>query len=218
MPLDRDELRQLYRRRAGHYESAARLLGLLGLRIRRYRELAVGSLGLRPGDTVVELGCGTGANFALLEKAVGPTGTIVGVDLTDAMLAQARRRVTAEGWTNVQLVEADLADYRPPEGVAGALSMLALTLVPEYDTVVERCAGALAAGGRLAILDMKEPSGWPRWLVRLLAWLNRPFGVTLDLAERHPWESIRLHLVEVEHRELYFGALYLSVGERRERS
>jgi demethylmenaquinone methyltransferase/2-methoxy-6-polyprenyl-1,4-benzoquinol methylase len=218
MPLDRDELRQLYRRRAGHYESAARLLGLLGMRIRRYRELAVGSLGLRPGDTVVELGCGTGANFALLEKAVGPTGTIVGVDLTDAMLAQARRRVTAEGWTNVQLVEADLADYRPPEGVAGALSMLALTLVAEYDTVVERCAGALAAGGRLAILDMKEPSGWPRWLVRLLAWLNRPFGVTLDLAERHPWESIRLHLVEVEHRELYFGALYLSVGERRERS
>ena len=54
------------------------------------------ALGLRPGDTVVDIACGTGLNFPLLEEAIGPDGRIVGVDLTDAMLAQAQRRIESE--------------------------------------------------------------------------------------------------------------------------
>lgn len=51
---------------------------------------------------------------------------------------------------------------------------------------------------------------------RLAVWLNRPFGVTLDYAERHPWVSVRRHLREVQFQELYFGAAYLSIGEAPE--
>ena len=65
----------------------------------------------------------------------------------------------------------------------------------------------------MAIVDLKDPAGWPRWLVRLAAWLNRPYGVSLELAERHPWESVRRYLDELVFEEMYFGALYLSVGE-----
>jgi ubiquinone/menaquinone biosynthesis C-methylase UbiE len=212
--FDKEQLRRLYRRRAGGYDRAMWLFRLAGFRVDHYRRSTVGSLGLRPGDTVVELGCGTGLNFSLLRQAVGEEGTLVGVDLTDAMLEVAETRVREEGWNNVRLVQSDLADYRPPEGIAGALSTFAITLVPEYDEVVGRVAGALCPAGRLAILDFKEPEGWPRWLVRLAAWANRPFGVTLDLAERHPWESVGRHLTEVERRELYFGAVYLSVGKK----
>ena len=214
MALDRTAIRDLYRRRAERYDQALWLFRLAGFRFDRYRRLTVHSLGLRQGDTVVDLACGTGLNFPLLEAAVGPSGTVLGVDLTAAMLEQAGERASAEGWTNVELVHADLAAYDPPAGIGGALSTFAITLVPEYDQVIARCAAALRPGGRLAIFDFKEPPSWPRWLVRFAAWANRPFGVTLDLADRHPWESVRRHLSEVEHRELYFGALYLSVGER----
>jgi hypothetical protein len=48
------------------------------------------------------------------------------------------------------------------------------------------------------------------------AWLNSPYGVSLDLADRHPWESVRRYFQEVEYHEFYFGALYLSVGEVRQ--
>lgn len=216
MAFDRDGIRRLYRRRAAGYDRSLWLFRLAGFRFDRYRRAAVSALGLRRGDKVIDLGCGTGLNFPLLEEAVGPGGIVIGVDLTDAMLDQARARVLAAGWTNVELVRADLAEYAPPDGIAGAVSTFAITLVPEYDELIARCSAALRPGGRLAIFDFKEPPRWPRWLVRLGAWLNRPFGVTLDLASRHPWESLRRHLVEVDHRELYFGALYLAVGERRE--
>jgi len=62
------------------------------------------------GDTVIDMACGTGLNFSLLQKAVGPGGRIVGVDLTDAMLARAQDRIKANGWSNVSLVQADAAD------------------------------------------------------------------------------------------------------------
>jgi ubiquinone/menaquinone biosynthesis C-methylase UbiE len=206
-------LRDLYRRRARRYDLAAALFPLAGMRLGAYRREAVAALGLTPGATVVDLACGTGLNFPWLERDVGPGGRVIGVDLTDAMLAEARRRVRAAGWMNVELVEADLADYRFPDGIDAAISTLGITLVPGYDEVITKAAAALRPGGRLAIFDLKRP-GWPDPLVRFAAWVNRPFGVTLDLAVRHPWESVRRHLQQVEFREYYAGALYLSVGQQ----
>jgi demethylmenaquinone methyltransferase/2-methoxy-6-polyprenyl-1,4-benzoquinol methylase len=218
MVPDKQETRDLYRRRARRYDLAMWLYRLCGFRIDHYRRQAVAALALRPGDTVVELGCGTGLNFAMLQRLVGPSGRVIGVDLTDAMLAEAKRRVDRAGWTNVELVQADLAEYTCPDGVGGFLSTLALTLVPEFDAVIQTVSRKLRPGGRLAVLDMKLPDGWPEWLVRFVAWLNGPYGVIMELAERHPWESVRRSLRQVEYREFYFGALYLSVGEARTRS
>jgi ubiquinone/menaquinone biosynthesis C-methylase UbiE len=214
MALDKNETRNLYRKRAGRYDLAVKIYPMFGFDVERYRKDTVTALSLNPGDTVVELGCGTGLNFKYLERAIGPEGKIIGVDLTGPMLEVARDRVTREGWTNVELVQADVAEWTIPQGIAGVFSTLALTLVPEYDGVIERASRALRPGGRLAVLDIKNPAGWPHWLVRFAAWLNKPFGVSLELADRHPWESIRKYLAEVEFHEYYFGALYLSVGEK----
>jgi ubiquinone/menaquinone biosynthesis C-methylase UbiE len=214
MPLDKDETRDLYRRRARRYDRAVELYRLARFRFRRYQEAAVDALALREGDTAVEIGVGTGLNLPWIEQAVGRRGRIVGVDLTDAMLRRAEERVRRHGWSNVELVQCDAAHYVFPQNVNGVVSTLALTLVPEYDAVIRRAARALAPGGRLAIFDMKEPERWPGWLVRLAVRAARPYGVSLDLADRHPWESVRRHLREVTFREFYWGALYLSVGER----
>lgn len=216
MLLGKTETRDLYRKRAGRYDLAFWIYRALGFRIDHYRGEMVGALELRSGDTAVDLGCGTGLNLPLLREAVGPGGRVIGVDLTDAMLDVARSRVEEEGWRNVELVQADLAEYRLPEGAGGVTSTLAITLVPEYDAVIEGAAAALRPAGRLAVLDFREPEDWPDWLIRLAAWANRPYGVSLELANRHPWESVRRHLRETAYREYYFGALYLSVGERPE--
>jgi len=208
-----DQVREAYRRIARRYDRAVALFPVFGVRMARYRRDAVAALGLPPGAMVVELGCGTGLNFPLLLEAVGPRGRVIGVDLSDAMLAQARAGVERRGWRNVELVCADIADYRFPPGVDAILSTFAITLAPTYEEAVRRGALALRPGGRLAILDLRRPS-WPDPLVHFAAWLNRPFGVTLDLEERHPWESVRRHLHEVRYREYYFGAIYLCVGER----
>src|SRR5260221_8780385 len=77
----------IYRQQAKGYDAS----GICGLE--PWREKAVQRLDLQSGDLVVDMGCGTGLNFALLQAAVGPEGRIIGVDLTDAMLDHARQRV-----------------------------------------------------------------------------------------------------------------------------
>ncbi len=213
--MNTNALVNLYRRRARRYDLTANLYYLIGFRETAYRRAAVRALGLRPGDTVVEIGCGTGLNFPLLERVIGPTGTIVGVDVTDAMLDRAGDRVRREGWSNVDLVHEDAARFRFPANVAGVISTFALTLVPEYDRVIAAAAVTLAPGRRFVLLDLKRTSRAPEALVRFMVWLTRPFGVTLDIADRHPWESLARHLRLRSFEELYFGFAYLAVGEAR---
>jgi demethylmenaquinone methyltransferase/2-methoxy-6-polyprenyl-1,4-benzoquinol methylase len=163
----------------------------------------------------VDLGCGTGLNFPLLERAIGREGRIIGVDITPGMLDRARRRIRASNWENVDVVQADLGEYSFPASVDGVISTYAITLAPRYDEAIRRAARALQPAGRMVILDLKRPRNWPEWLIRFGAWLNRPFGVTLDLSERHPWESLKLHMREVSFTEHYFGGGYVAVAEAR---
>lgn len=214
MALDKPRIVDLYRRRARDYDLTSKVFRLLGFREGHYRSLAIRALGLSPGDTVVDLGCGTGLNFPDLRARVGPAGRIVGVDLTDAMLERARGRVQRAGWSNVDLVRSDAAEFDFPQGVAGVLSTYALTLVPEYDEVIGRAQVALGPGARIAVLDFKEPAGWPEWAIRLYVELGSPFAVSRDLAARKPWESIARRFPVHAVMELYGGAAYVAVGEK----
>lgn len=212
MALDKQQLRRLYRRRAPRYDFTANLYYLLGFREWAYRKRAVRALALDEGDTVVEIGCGTGLNLSLLRRAVGPGGRIIGVDMTEAMLDRAAERIERHEWRNVELVHSDAATYEFPADLAGILSTFALTLVPEYDAVIRRGAEALRPGGRWAILDLRIPDGWSARLLPFLLPLFRPFGVTRDLADRRLWESLQSHLDPVEMTAGYFGYVYLAVG------
>ena len=76
--LTRDAVRDVYDRNARFYDLAVWGYYLVGMPIGKWRRMVVEALELRPGDTVVEVGCGTGLNFDLLQKAVGPKGRIIG--------------------------------------------------------------------------------------------------------------------------------------------
>ncbi|HKK27792.1 MAG TPA: methyltransferase domain-containing protein [Gemmatimonadota bacterium] len=215
MALAKTELLTRYRKRAARYDLTANLYYLMGFREWAYRKRAVEALRLRPGDTVVEICCGTGLNLPLLRRAVGPEGRVIGVDMTDAMLEKALKRTAGRGWRNVELTLGDAAAYRFPERVDGILSTFALTLVPTYDRVIERGARALRDGGRWVVADLKLPGEGPaRLLLPLLLLVSRPFGVTLDLGDRHPWESLGRHLRRSGLEEHYFGYAYVAWGEK----
>ena len=211
--MTRQEVRDVYRRRAKHYDVTANLYYLIGFREQAYRRLAVEALHLAPGDTLIEIGCGTGLNFALAQEQIGPEGHIIGVDQSPEMLAQARQRVERHGWHNVDLVECAGADYEFPSGIDGILSTLALTLEPQYQQVIARGADALRPGHRWVVLDLKVPSSWLRHLAPFLVFLVRPFAVSMELAKRHPWEAMEKYLSNVSVRELFFGFAYIASGE-----
>jgi len=160
----------------------------------------------------VELGCGTGLNFPLLIERIGPDGRLIGVDLTDEMLACARERTRHFGWNNVELVQSDMASYEFPEGVNGVLSTGAFGFVHEYDRVIRAARRALTPGGRLVILDIKRSDRWSHWLFSFVLWLGRPFCVTHDYFERRPWESVERVFPDTAFEERYAGLVYFSSG------
>ena len=157
MPEQNARLIALYQKQAKDYDQS----GIHGLEL--WRREAVKRLHLKRDDLVVDIGCGTGLNFPWLQKAVGPQGRIIGVDLTDAMLEQARLRVAKEGWKNVELVPADAASYEFPAQVNGILSTFALTFIPQAKLVIQNGCRALAPGARWVVLDMAWPRAWPLW-------------------------------------------------------
>ena len=190
------------------------LASVVGFRDWSYRRKAVAALQLREGDRVVEIGCGTGRNFALLERAVGPGGMIIGVDLSQVMLARARNRADRHGWSNIELIHSDAANYEFPASIDGVLSTYTLVVLPEYDCVIERACAALKHGKRCVVLDQKLPSRPATLLVPLVDLLSRPLDYSRMVGERPLWESIRHHAGNVRVEEFYFGFVYLAVGEK----
>ena len=214
----REQLIEIYRKRALHYDITSQLLYPSALQ-RAHRRRAVQALRLRPGDSVVEIACGTGLNFPLLEQAIGPEGRIVGVDLTDAMLAQAQQRIETNGWSNVSLVQADAAEFEFPTGVDAILATYPHALLPESGRVIAHGAEALSPGGHWVVLDLKIPDGTPRWLTRLgIATAGRSASLE-EWIVRRPWEALRVAmqdtLADVSWTELFFGIAYLAAGSRR---
>lgn len=212
------QLIRLYRKKAKHYDLTSRLYPAPGYPQRSQRQYAVEALRLRPGATVVDIACGTGLNFALLQQAIGPSGRIIGVDVTDAMLARAHHRIATKGWTNVSLVNEDAAEFAFPDCVDAILSTYAMSQVPRCAEVIANGAAALAAGGRWSVLDLKLPGRTPAWVKQIGTAVVRPFASIDDWIGRKPWDVIHDamldDLVDVSWRELFFGSAFLATGAR----
>jgi len=207
-------VRELYRACAASFDRTSALYRLFGVRLAAYRRDAVRALDLRPGARVADLGCGTGLALRDLVGAVGPGGKVLGVDLTDAMLRRARRRVDRRGWRNVELVEADLAAWQPPGELDGAISVLALGLVADAGAAIRRVAAALRPGARLAVVELTRPRALPAALVELGVRINRRFGVDHALLGQTLRAEMARALVEVERGSYYAGSVEIVVGER----
>jgi ubiquinone/menaquinone biosynthesis C-methylase UbiE len=142
------ETQAFYGRWARAYDWFSRLLPGLG----SLRAEAADSLALTAGDTVVDLGCGTGANLGYLRERVGPEGTVVGVDLTPKMLSQAQAGVERSNWRNVHLVRGDAG--RPPvDDVDGILGSFVVGLLPDPVAGVREWVDRLAPDGHVAVLE-----------------------------------------------------------------
>ena len=196
-----------------------------------WRDRTATSLGLEPGDTAVEMGCGTGANLPYLRERVGPHGRVVGIDLTRGMLRQARER----GREPDGLVQADAT--RPPFGtdsddddrngggpVDALLGTFVVGLFGDPGAVVDDWCDLVAPGGRIGLLHFHESGRW--WAppanaaYRGLVRASSPNGLRASGAAaahdgrvRQAHDALEARASEVEHYEFAGGFLQLVVGQ-----
>lgn len=131
--------------------------------LRGVRAAASRALDPDEGMTVLDLGCGSGVNFQHLRSAVGPTGTVVGIDVSSGMLELARQRVREAGWENVRIVRGDATQLPVARPDAVFASLLA-AFFENPGRVVRRWAALVGPGGRLGLLDFGRATGAGRVL------------------------------------------------------
>jgi ubiquinone/menaquinone biosynthesis C-methylase UbiE len=117
------------------------------------RRRAVDVLGLERGEAVLEIACGPGVNFALIEEAIGTPGSLTALDYSQEMLASARKRARREGWHNIEFIHGDAARAElPAESFDAALCTLGLSVIPDHRGAIDRVRGALKGSGPFAVL------------------------------------------------------------------
>ncbi|HNQ23828.1 MAG TPA: class I SAM-dependent methyltransferase [Phycisphaerae bacterium] len=161
--------------------------------ILRGRGAAVAALELPPSGCVLDIGCGTGLNFAPLRRAIGPEGLIVGVDLSAHMLKRAQQRRLGG---RVQIIQADAARLALDTRFDGVLCAYSLSMIPDWAGALAIAVEHLKPGGRLVILDFGYVApGAPAWR-RAFAWyLARNHVET----QRDYAAGLRPVLLRVEH-------------------
>jgi ubiquinone/menaquinone biosynthesis C-methylase UbiE len=208
MSPPRNELAlEQYRRAAPRYDRHMR-------RFARWQRLAVDRLELEPGQTVLDVACGTGLNFPLLEARVGPGGQIVGIDLSPEMLAQAKDRVNAQGWDNVALIQAPMEQAEIDSRADAALFSFTHDVL-QSPLAVANVVAHLKPGARVASTGAKYAKRWNPVVNFFVRRSARPYVSTFDGLER-PWRELESYVTELDVRPLALGGAYVAGARIRD--
>ena len=164
---------------------------------------------LRPGEVVVDLGSGAGFDAFLAARQVGPTGRVIGVDMTDAMLEKARENARRGGYTNVEFRKGTIEDLPLEDASADAIiSNCVINLSPEKERVYREAWRVLRPGGRLMVSDIVLERPLPEAVMRSLeAWVGCVGGASVRPVYLETIAKAGFREVRVEREASFAGAL-----------
>ncbi|APG85115.1 class I SAM-dependent methyltransferase [Sinorhizobium americanum] len=145
------------------------------------RDTLIRELDAPPGGSVLEIGCGTGRNLAMIGDLY-PRARLFGLDISAEMLATAKAKLRRHGRPDANLRVADATNFTAASfgetGFDRIVISYALSMIPDWQKAVDAAIGALNPGGSLHVADFGQQEGWPGGFRRLLqGWLKR-FHVT----------------------------------------
>jgi len=203
---DNDLSIALYRDKAASYDASAAYTMPL-----RRRTIAL--LRLQPGQTVLDVGAGTGLSYALLREGVSEAGRVLGFEQSPEMFAVAQARVAREGWANVWHANAAAETVQLPADADAVLFNYTHDIC-RTPKAVANVLRQLKPGARVAMAGMKFFPWWTGPL-NLLAWLkNRPYNAKpADLWQ--PWSLVAAHCDDFQWQSTQWGMGFVASGTVR---
>ncbi|HEY6420133.1 MAG TPA: methyltransferase domain-containing protein [Candidatus Binataceae bacterium] len=200
---DRDTALDQYRARAGVYDLELALFEP----IRRH---TVEQLALKRGDTVIDVGCGTGLSLPLLQERVGAGGRVIAVEQSPEMLGRASERARQNGWKNVTLLNSPVEDAAIPADAGAALFHFTHDIL-RTPAAIANIFRHLKPGARVAAAGLK----WaPMWAmpVNLFVWQAAMRSVTSLAGLRAPWSNLERFVPGLVVERMLGGGVYVARG------
>jgi SAM-dependent methyltransferase len=164
---------------------------------------------------VLDVACGTGLSFALLEEAIGPSGKLVGVELSPEMAAYAQARIARAGWRNAELLVARMEDADlGPHGPFDAVAFNFTHDVLQAEAALANIFNACKPGARVAVAGSKLLPWYLAPFNAYVRWNNAPY-MTTQRGLGRPWRLLERYVPDLAITPAMFGACYLAKGRFR---
>lgn len=202
---DRQAALEQYRRRSGVYDLELALFEPI-------RREAIVLLAPRPGETVIDFGCGTGLSLPQVRAAVGAGGHVVGIEQSPEMIERARQRVASRRWRNVELICAPVETAHWHGKADAALFHFTHDLLQRPEAVAN-ALGMLRHGARVVASGLR----WaPRWAlaVNTGVYLAARRSITTLAGLEKPWRELERQLGPMRSTSRLFSAVYIAHGQR----
>jgi phosphatidylethanolamine/phosphatidyl-N-methylethanolamine N-methyltransferase len=171
--VDNDFLARVYENLAWVYDYT------FGPALHPGRVDAIERMRIKPGDRVLEVGVGTGINAALYPRDC----TVTGIDLSEKMLAKARKRIARKGVRNVRLAQMDAANLKFADDTFDIVyAPYVISVVPDPVSVTREMRRVCRPGGRIVILNhFRSENAFGAWMERIIAPAAKYLGFKSDL-------------------------------------
>jgi SAM-dependent methyltransferase len=180
--------------------------------IKPVRQRAVELLHLKAGNRVLDVGCGSGGSFPYLVHAVGPSGQVVGVEISPEISINAEKRIVKNDWRNVQVIEAAAQDVHLI-GLFDGLLMFAAADVYASEEALENIVPHLRENARVAAFGAKLSSkGLESGLNPVLRMLFNLSFSTTPRPDYEPWRSLAKRVEKLDVEEYFVGLMFLCSG------
>ncbi|MBS1119074.1 MAG: Methyltransferase type 11 [Deltaproteobacteria bacterium] len=144
-----------------------------------HRQAAIDGSSLKPGDSVLNLCCGSGLELPAIIQRIGPQGYILGLDYSELMLDQARLWIKEQGHTNIELQQADCtADLSFGRQFDMTFCAYGLSIIPRWEACYENMVNNVKVGGEVLVEDARYLEGWASVLNPVFLGLTRRYGAT----------------------------------------
>jgi len=166
---------------------------LTGESEKKYKDIGLQFLGVRPGETILEIGFGTGKTLLQLARSVGESGKVYGLDISEGMIEVAGNRLRKEGlFGRVELKCGDATALAFPDQSFEAVFLcftLELFDTPEIPIVLQECYRVLRPNGRISVVAMSK-KGKPNLMTRLYDWSHDKLPNYVDCRPIYAQESM----------------------------